>query len=80
MAPDEQVNEEKPEEEKEKSNIDSEKVSDAEKSEKTDIKLDTVEASDKEEDLDTEKELDRLRFRISVKNGTYILKGRYLTN
>jgi small subunit ribosomal protein S19 len=62
MAPDEQVNEEKPEEEKEKSNIDSEKVSDAEKSEKTDIKLDTVEASDKEEDLDTEKELDRLRF------------------
>jgi len=62
MAPDEQVNEEKPEEEKEKSNIDSEKVSDAEKSEKTDIKLDTVETSDKEEDLDTEKELDRLRF------------------
>ena len=62
MAPDEQVNEEKPEEEEEKSNIDSEKVSDAEKSEKTDIKLDTEEDSDKEEDLDTEKELDRLRF------------------
>ena len=62
MAPDEQSKEEKPEEVEEKSNNESKKDLDSEKSEEIDIKLDKEEDSDTEEDLDTQKELDRLRF------------------
>ena len=74
MAPDEQSNEGNPEEMKEKSTDDSEKKLDSKKSEVIDIKLDSKksevidiklekeEDSGTEEDLDTEKELDRLRF------------------
>ena len=62
MTPDEQSKEEKPEEVEEKSNNESKKDLDSEKSEEIDIKLDKEEDSDTEEDLDTQKELDRLRF------------------
>jgi small subunit ribosomal protein S19 len=62
MAPDEQVNEEKSEQEEEQSKDDSEKVSEPKKSKTTDKKLDSEEDSGIEKDLDTEKELDRLRF------------------
>jgi len=62
MTPDEQSKEEKPEEVEEKSNNESKKDLDSEKSEVIDIKIDKEEDSDTEEDLDTQKELDRLRF------------------
>jgi small subunit ribosomal protein S19 len=62
MAPDEQSNEENPEEVEEKSTDDSEKEKESEKTEKIDIELDVEEESVTEEVLDTEKELDRLRF------------------
>ena len=62
MAPDEQSNDEKPEETKEESKVDSLKELDSEKKIETDKTPDSKEELDSKEDLDTERELDRLRF------------------
>ncbi|HEC38681.1 MAG TPA: hypothetical protein ENI29_10635, partial [bacterium] len=62
MAPDEQPNDEKPEETKEESKIDSIKELDSEKKIEADETSDSKEELDSKEDLDTQKELDRLRF------------------
>lgn len=63
MTPDEHSDENKSEELEEELNDDLEKGSDSEKDIETDIKTEPEEISEEKGDLDTEAELDRLRFK-----------------